>query len=142
MLYSVLYVGSMDRIMVLDSRYETEQWMDDSVDKNALIGMASPREYLPRSKGRSFKNLEFSMETVITISPDYIMLNVDYRSRSGHSPVHERFFSELEKESTGYNVIYDGPQKRIRTLYAIRNLDTNLDKISPRIRIYKKIHTP
>ena len=46
--YTLLYAGTVDVLMIRDSRYDAERWMSAHVGRNELVGVSGLHEYLPR----------------------------------------------------------------------------------------------
>src|SRR5206468_4229506 len=75
--YTLLYAGTVDVLMIEDSRYEVERWMAAHVGGNDLVAVSGLHEYLPRLE-------DFHLEEIATVAelrqehPEYVVLNADY----------------------------------------------------------------
>jgi hypothetical protein len=76
-LYSLLYAGTVDVLMIGDSRYAVERWMNAHIGHDELVGTSGLQEYLPRLD-------DFRREDISTVAqlqqerPAYVVLNADY----------------------------------------------------------------
>jgi hypothetical protein len=102
--YTLLYAGTVDVLMIRDSRYGAEQWMAAHVGRDELIGVSGLPDYLPRLD-------DFRLEDIGTVAglererPAYVVMNADYaRAVSPQSPGGE-FIAGLEHESLGYRLV-------------------------------------
>jgi hypothetical protein len=75
--YTLLYAGTVDVLMIEDSRYDVERWMSAHVGRREIVGVSGLHEYMPRLD-------EFHLEEILTIAelqqehPEYVVLNADY----------------------------------------------------------------
>lgn len=75
--YTLLYSGTVDALMVNDSRYAVEQWLASHVGRDDLVGRSGLPRYLPRLD--RFRSMDIgSLETLTRARPAFFVLNADY----------------------------------------------------------------
>jgi hypothetical protein len=101
--YTALYAGTVDALMLRDSRYEAEHWMRDHVGAE-LVGVTELPELLPAMA--SFKTVGFStMGELQEERPRFIVLNVDYARAAERGTAWAALLDGLEKQTLGYRVV-------------------------------------
>ena len=99
--YTLLYAGTVDVLMIGDSRYAAERWMRARVSRNDLVGVSGLREYLPRLD-------DLHLEDITTIDelrqehPEYMVLNADYSSAVPGETAWGQMIAGLEQGRLGY----------------------------------------
>jgi hypothetical protein len=103
--YSILYATPVDVLMVRDSRYAAEQWLDVHAGRDHFVGTMFPPVVLPRLQ-------RFQHGDVGTIAslrenwPSYYVLNADYaRAIPADSPGAE-LIAGLQHETLGYRLAF------------------------------------
>src|SRR5262249_38800910 len=76
--YSVLYAGLVDALMIGDSRYTVEAWMNHHVNAaDDVVGATGLHEYLPRLE--RFRTIDVStIDDLRRERPRFFVLNADY----------------------------------------------------------------
>jgi hypothetical protein len=99
--YTLLYAGTVDVLMIADSRYAVESWMRAHVGRNDRVGVSGLHEYLPRLDA-------FHLEEIATVAelrqehPEYVVLNADYaRAVPVETPWGE-MIAALQHHTAGY----------------------------------------
>ena len=143
LLYGVFYSASVDVLMNRDSRYYVEAWMEEHIPEQAKIGMIGLIEYLPRITTFERKQyfLNPPLQEVRAHNPDYLVINSGIKL--GKQPIH----ASLHHEDSGYMLVLQYRSKPGLVLWdhrdiyknGRRNIVTNLDKINPEIKIFKRI---
>lgn len=141
-LYAAAYAGSVDSLMVMDSRHGAQRWMRVHVAADSEILGIGVRKYLPVLA--TWSDVSYLMTPsgarIRELAPDYLITTSAY-SRARFAPDSEGyvFFSRLRDGSLGYRLVFSAPS---RPGFNILDLDgsiqTNLDKISPRIEIFRR----
>jgi hypothetical protein len=102
--YTVLYSSMVDVLMLRDSRYTAERWLDmqtltppdDIVASNVLPA------YLPRVDAYKYADVESTLDLQMA-QPKFFILNVDYlRGQAPDSPV-GKMITALEQHTIGYS---------------------------------------
>jgi hypothetical protein len=99
--YTLLYAGSVDVLMIRDSRYDAERWMREHVRSTDRVAVSGLREYLPRLD-------EFRVEDIGTIAdltqeqPEYVLLNADYARAVPSDTDWGKMIAALQHHTTGY----------------------------------------
>ncbi len=137
--YSFFYAFSVDILMFKDSRYATERWMRTNLSSSALIGVVDSREYLPRLEGYKWKLFLPTREQLDELNPDYIIINADYTYRVEKNDPRYKFFVELASGSFPYKLEWNYKNQSKWILLNVKGIYTNLDKINPRIQIFKRL---
>lgn len=140
--YSWVYAFSVDTLMIADSRYKALEWLNTHLESDDLISGVGETYYLPPLF--SFKTEHFgrrpSVELVSEVEPTYIVTSSIFgeeifeEGSKGHF-----FFTALNSGELGYDLAF---QYQGRSFYSLLNREgvfTNLDKINPEIRIFRKV---
>jgi 4-amino-4-deoxy-L-arabinose transferase-like glycosyltransferase len=138
---SAVYSLSVDVMMVSDSRYYVEHWMQENVKKDESILFAGYINFLPRNKG--FINAQYilhpSLDMIQEIDPSYILINSNLLSSS-----QPYLYEKLVNENSGYKQILrykSSPWLNLLPEHKINEenkIITNLNLINPEIMILKK----
>jgi len=103
--YTLLYAGTVDVLMIWDSRYAVEQWMQTHIGRTDLVAITGLREYLPRVD--DFDRVDIG--TVAELQrerPAYVVLNADYaRAVEADSPWGQ-LISGLQHQTLGYRLAF------------------------------------
>jgi 4-amino-4-deoxy-L-arabinose transferase-like glycosyltransferase len=102
--YTVLYAATVDDLMVRDSRYTVERWLDGHVGPDEQIGTAFPVIVLPRL-GR-FHTIDIgTLDNLRKWAPAYYVLNADYaRAVPPETPL-GRLIAALQEQQAGYRLM-------------------------------------
>jgi len=143
--YSFLYSFSVNLILLNDSRYRAERWIEDNITKDSSIGVFSYSRYLPNFK-KSYKiyylpvihdkNTDF--DNFLTRFKyqrfNYLVLSDMFYGRYLNSDQYlkrKRFYKELLEEKLGYRIIADFKYEAI--------LNPPVDFANPRIVILRNV---
>ncbi len=105
LLYSVLYAGTVDVLLLKDSRYTVEAWMASHASRSDLIGTSGLTDYLPRFDGYQTVNIQ-SLEDLAGARAPYIVLNADYVRAVPPDTTWGQMISALQRGSAGYTLVY------------------------------------
>lgn len=149
LIYTLAYGFSVNLLMLNDSRYYVEEWMQKNIDKNALIFNTAGEKYAPRLEGYRWTKTENpTLDILAQIAPDYIVVSSGYDIRRFEKNEPEyAFFDNLNKE-VGYQLVLQHQSQPLWNLFdrqelAYRQGDrmyiySNFDKINPEIKIYQR----
>ena len=154
LLYGIAYGSAPVRLMLNDSRYYVEDWARLNLDRSQGIALAGFGEYLPRFPLHKTRALRESWEVAQNEQPDVIAMNVQFacRERPGERGAEARdFYARLNDRDNGlYEQIltyratpgrgFLGPDWVYQS--DCENEFTNLAKINPEIRIFRRVSTP
>lgn len=146
---SVLGLGivrciSLDLLLEGDARYTAERWLAGNVPRDARIAVLGPLEYLPRLHGFNWKQRTELLRAIEGMNPEYVVVNADYAARA-EDPRARELYAKLASGEAGYELALsartplDWPFQLDE--YVRRRgdaLPTNLDKINPEIRVYRR----
>jgi hypothetical protein len=111
--YTLLYAGTVDLLMMEDSRYDVERWMRAHVEPADMVADSGLHEYLPRLDG--FPHLE-DIDTLAEVRqehPRFIVLNADYAHAVPPESPWGQLIAGLQHETLGYHLAgrfrRDGP---------------------------------
>ena len=132
--------------MVHDSRYAAEAWLQENA-KGSLVGAVGPPEHLPLMDGLRFRAVGHRPESLARIRPDYLVVNADYGRRAVVGTGEHEFYARLERGELGYRLVSEHHYETALLaleLAGLRDADhplvlSNLGKINPRIRIYRRV---
>jgi hypothetical protein len=104
LLYSGLYAGTVDVLMVRDGRYAAEQWLR-SHHAGRLVGMMFPATVLPRLRGFDAADIR-NVEDLRGAQPAFFLLNADYaRAVPGNRP-EAILAAGLQQQTLGYRLAF------------------------------------
>ncbi len=103
--YSCLYAATVDALMVRDSRYSVEGWLQHHAAPDALVGTAFGEPRLPRMG--TFHAVDIgTTENLVRWHPDFFVLNADYaRAVAPHRP-QAQLAAALERGDLNYRLVY------------------------------------
>ncbi|MBE9128560.1 glycosyltransferase family 39 protein [Coleofasciculus sp. LEGE 07092] len=148
--YSFFYALTVNVLMHSDSRYYVENWMEQNIDKKALVFGASDVKFLPRLKPfNSILDTELTLDVLQHYHPDYIIVSKAFDGRRFEPDTKEyEFFSKLENQELDYTLVLQyqsnpslnlfNREKVEYTKVRQRYIQSNFDKINPEIKIYKR----
>jgi hypothetical protein len=99
--YTLLYAGTLDVLMIEDSRYDVERWMSAHVGRRDLVGVSGLHEYMPRLD-------DFHLEEIVNVEeleqehPEYVVLNTDYARAVPPETGWGQMIAALEHDTAGY----------------------------------------
>jgi len=137
--------ASVDLLLARDSRYAAERWLRENSTAAALVGAVGPLEYLPRFDGLRWRRVGPSSARLQRIAPDLLVVNADYASRPDPGSGEFAFYAALADGSAGYERVYvaaprsAGPLDPAVLRAEAPAILTNLDKVSPRIDVYRRV---
>jgi len=138
-IYSFFYAFSVDILMIKDSRYSAERWMKARLSLSTRLGVVDNREYLPRLEGYNWKFFWPTREHLEQINPDYIIINVDYTYKVEKNEPRYKFYLELARGNFPYKLEWNHKSRSKLVLLNLEGIYTNLDKINPRIQIFRRM---
>lgn len=140
---AALYSFSVDVIMINDSRYYVEQWMQKNIEKDESILFVGYINFLPRNKG--YTHVKYlhrpSQNDIKKINPSYILINSDLLNSA-----QPYLYQKITKDGLGYKQILkykSSPWLNLLPEHKIKRnhngqIITNLSLINPEIIIFKK----
>jgi hypothetical protein len=141
--YSLVYAFSVNILMQNDSRYRAEAWMKKNIDPAATIAVADPKEYLPRLDGWPWIRLFPPTSQVLQRrAPAYVVIVAEIGYKLGRKEPRARLYFDLDAGTTGYKPVFGYKFRSPWVLLDFRGIYTNLDKINPYIRIFKRVASP
>ena len=139
--YSVLYAASVDILMVKDSRYHIEKWMNASIPGQAVIGVAGMIEYVPRLEGFNWTALKPSLPVFEkNKKPDYVLFSLDYSRSFAEDTPGYLFFAQFFRDNENYKLVFQYQTPLGWLPLRSRNIMTNIKTINPEIRIFQKVN--
>ena len=131
--------------MVKDSRYKVESLIKQNINPNKSIVLFGKSKYLPRM--RYFNQIKYipkpNRKHLSFIKPDYFILNSDFTKKFKNKTL----YFKPDKGKLAYRLIlqyrYNPPWILLNHRNIYKNnkkvISTNLDKINPEIKIFKRI---
>jgi hypothetical protein len=146
--YSVLYACTVDVLMLRDTRYDAENWLEAHAGRERLVATTFPDVVNPRTL--NFRSVDIhTTGDLAKWDPDFFVLNTDYaRAIAPHRP-EAALVAGLQHETLGYRRVYShrggvpwpwlpgghpdlmGPRLDTKVLSFLRDL-------SPTIEIYER----
>jgi hypothetical protein len=138
--FTVAHAASVDALLVSDGRYAAERWIQDHIPAGEHVMAIGYDLYLPRLDGLDvITNVEPVLEDVSPESPPYLITTSIFDEwRFRDSPRSLAFFQALTSGKTIYQLVYVGRGRPRFNLLDLDGVRTNLDKINPEIRIYRR----
>jgi hypothetical protein len=102
--YTVLYAGTVDVLMIGDSRYAVERWARTHVGPDDLVGVTGLSELLPRLD--DFKRVDIG--TIVGLQrerPLYFVLNADYARAVPADSQWGQLIAGLQDSTLGYRLL-------------------------------------
>ena len=135
--------------MAKDSRFAAEEWLRQNAGE-ARVAVIGPPEYLPRTEGLNARTVGPAIARLEEVAPDFVVTNADYGERADEGSEEQAFYRGLEDGTLGYRKAWSyrfrSPWLLIRSEDLAdrpgQPLRSNLDKVNPEIRIYKKESGP
>jgi len=138
--FTFLYAASVDVMMVKDSRYHIEQWMRKNIPPNAVVGVASPLEYVPRLENFKWFALRPSPGAFQEMKKaDFILFNVDYSRSFAENTPEQDFFVQFYRDSSIYKLAFRYKTHIEWLFLKSSGVLTNINTINPEIRIFQKV---
>ncbi len=149
LMYGLARTSSLDVTIARDSRFAAEEWLRKNSGE-ALVAMIGPPEYLPRPEGLNARTIGPARARLEKVAPDLVVTNADYAERADEGSEEQAFYRGLEAGSLGYRKAwsyrYRSPYMMIRSEDLAdrpgQPLRSNLDKVNPEIRIYRRESGP
>jgi 4-amino-4-deoxy-L-arabinose transferase-like glycosyltransferase len=140
-LYTGLYAGSVDALMIVDGRYGAQRWMRENIPAGGRVMAVGYDVYLPR-----FDNLDLllrpdpTLEELIGAQTDYLVTTSLFDERRlTEYPKQMEFFQAVLAGRTPYRLVVTSRGRPPFNLLDLDGVRTNLDKINPEIRIYRRV---
>ena len=105
--YTLLYSGTVDVLMVRDSRYAAERWLDAHAAPGDLIAIDVLPFYVPRLVQYRIVDVQ-TAEDLKVAQPRFFILNVDYTRGERRDRPHGKMIAGLEQHELGYGLVYRG----------------------------------
>lgn len=135
---------SLDLLLERDSRYAVERWFAGNVPRTARIAVLGTLEYQPRLHGFNWKQRTELLRAVAGMNPEYVVVNADYAARA-EDPRARELYAQLASGEAGYELALSertAIEWPFRLDEYVRRrgdaLPTNLDKLNPEIRVYRR----
>lgn len=138
---------SIDILMLTDTRYAAERWLQRHAATSAVVAATGLPEYLPRREVRPWVEMPAATEALERLRPDVVVFNADYMRRFGPESPRFHFVRRLRTGESRYRLaarhtarprwlplVWERPFRDDR-----EDLFTNLDKIGPTIEIYEAV---
>ena len=102
-LYTLLYSGTVDVLMLRDSRYTVEDWFAGRLAPDDVIGQNVLPDYLPRLP--QLQSVP-TIDDVRRVRPRYFVLNIDYLRGVPRDTPEGRLIEGLERHELGYALVF------------------------------------
>jgi hypothetical protein len=102
--YTLLYVSTVDALMVTDSRYAVRRWLRAHTGPNDVIGTTGLPQYLPRLDDLRTADIG-TLEDLARQHPRYVVLNADYARAVAPDTSWGQLIGGLQQRTLGYRPI-------------------------------------
>jgi hypothetical protein len=103
--YTVLYAGTVDLLMLRDSRYAAERWLRDHARADDAIGIALPMVVLPRLNDLRYQDVG-NVEELGREAPRLYVVNADYARAIPVDSPGGRLIEGLQRGTLGYSLAF------------------------------------
>jgi 4-amino-4-deoxy-L-arabinose transferase-like glycosyltransferase len=147
----VLTGASVPILMHADTRYVVERWLAEHRRPDTVVAFTGLREYLPRLLPPGPVEIGATPQSLAAVRPHLLVTNWHFSVRSRSQATNWRFYEALEQEELGYRRVLrlrrtpwtllgwiDGVSFGGRLTAEELTPATNLNKISPEIRVYAR----
>jgi len=134
---------SLCLLLEADPRYAAEAWLRSNTAPDARVALLGPLEYLPRVQGPRWKQRSELVRALEGMAPDYVIINADYARRVGDARARE-LYDGLASGALGYETAFarrssiPWPFRLDDWLRGRESIPTNVDKLNPEIRVYRR----
>jgi 4-amino-4-deoxy-L-arabinose transferase-like glycosyltransferase len=102
--YTLLYAGAVDYLMIHDSRYEVDRWLQAHAAPPDVMGTTGQREYIPNLVGLNHADIP-DLDTLSRVHPAYMLFNVDYGRAVPRDSDWGKMMQQLEHGTAGYTLV-------------------------------------
>jgi hypothetical protein len=134
---------ALDYLMIHDSRYATERWLEAHASMATVAGVGRA-EQLPRQSRMPWRGLNPDVEELAALQPDIVVVNGAFRRRPNPGLEAREFYDTLQSGRGGYRLVERFRTSRqglplafeARFIRAAEDPFSNLPKINPPLEIY------
>ena len=137
--YSLWYAASIDLLLLGDSRYSVERWLEEFVPEDAVVGYVGPEYYLPRLDAFEARRLRPTESVLERARPAFLIVNPVYSERFEPGSREGELFSRLRAGRAGYGLALRHQSRPRGVLLHFDGLLANLDKLDPVIEVYQRV---
>ena len=137
--HTIASATSVNVLLAGDARYAAERWLHQNLAPGSRVMAVGYPMYLPRFANLDVVTCLRPTLAMLPEAPDYIVLTSVFEEwRFADDPEALRFFKALKAGRTPYQLAFSYRARPALNLVDIKGVRTNLDKINPRIRIYRR----
>ncbi len=136
--YSFLYAASVNILLLNDSRYTVEHWLEEHMKPGEVVGFMGPEYYLPRFDGLNAKRLRPTESVLERSRPDYLVINPEYAARFAPGTREGKLFTKLSAGRAGYGLALQHQSQPRAMLLDFENILGNIAKANPVIEVYER----
>jgi hypothetical protein len=103
-LYGLLYAGTVDVLMIGDSRYDVERWIAGRVGADEVVAVSGLPDYLPRLDRFRWTDIS-NIDQLNAERPAYVLLNADYARAVPLETGWGMFITGLQRGEFGYHLV-------------------------------------
>jgi Dolichyl-phosphate-mannose-protein mannosyltransferase len=137
--YSIACAASLNVLLAGDARYAAERWLGQNLTPRSRVMAVGYAMYLPRFDNLDVVTCLRPTLAMLPDAPDYLVLSSFFEEwRFADDPEALEFFKALKAGRTPYQLAFSYRARPALNLVDVRGVRTNLDKINPRIRVYRR----
>jgi hypothetical protein len=103
--YTLLYAATVDAVMLRDSRYDVERWLNAHVTAGDVVGYVFPPQYYPRLESFNTTTISSARE-LQQQQPAYYLLNADYARAEPSDSSIGQLIAGLQDGRLGYRLAF------------------------------------
>jgi len=145
--YAIGRCAALDMLMLRDSRYVAERGLRSESRPGDTVGGVGLRSYLTRPEVVPWSPIRATPEQLVQLAPDLLVVNVGYALRTGEGNI-DTLAPEMLRNEPTYSLVGEYRAKArfplsLEPRFQRMEQDpfSNLTKINPLIRIYKRRKT-
>lgn len=146
--YTLLYAGTVDYLMMRDSRYQVERWLRERIGPGQIVGTAGQREYIPTLDGFTHTDIP-DLDALARVHPAYMLYNADYGRAVARDSDWGQMIQRLEHGTAGYTLVarfraplpwgwlpglhrdLTGPRRERIVFTTVRNINPTIEVYAP-----------
>lgn len=138
LLYALARAASVDTLLLQDSRYTVEAWLESNVADGETVGFIGPEYYLPRLDAFDTQRLRPTLSVLERSRPDFVVVNPEFGERFQEGTREHELFERLAAGRAGYGLAFEHRSEPRAMLLDFDGLLANMSKINPLIRVYQR----
>lgn len=138
---------SLDALLVFDSRYRAEAWLQAHVPPGAIVASVDEFGYLPRLDRFRHRQIRPTQKDTLAVDPAFIVVNTEFVLRFPKTADLRTWLAWLDSGASPYREVFRYKTRQAWSSFGwdarftdrIEEPRSNLDKANPEIAVYKRV---